>query len=176
MVPYFLTCYNKDVHYLYSREALTSTCAVMSQSLVSQEEHASSALLATIPLGYKQGVGLLKQQNWADSSCPDLCPTWPGFKPILSSHYPQTYEAGQVVQVEGLFTSSCRWSMSSPSSPWIHSHLELRQVCRRHAYGLAAHTAIIHMEQHTYFTAYCYWSYHNEHLVLLLGPIKSIHQ
>lgn len=37
-----------------------------------------------------------------DTSCPDLCPTWPGFKPILSSHYPQTYKAGQVVQVEGL--------------------------------------------------------------------------
>lgn len=111
-----------------------------------------------------------------DTSCPDICPTWPGFKPILSSHYPQTYKAGQVVQVEGLFTSSCRESMSSPSSLWICSHPELKQVCGMHAYGPAAHTAIIHMEQHTYFTAYCYWSYHNERLVLLLGPIKSTHQ
>lgn len=90
----------------------------LSQILGSRVEHASSAFLATMPLGYKLGVGgRAPKATELESPCPDLCPIWPGFKPILSLHRPQMYREVQAIEMEGPFTLSLQSSSVPPLVP-----------------------------------------------------------
>lgn len=129
----------------------------LSQILGSQVEHASPALLATTPLGYKQGR--VPQATELETLLQAaLTQTF-----VLHNQAPSPFLAHITLRL----TKECKWyrwtdssphlyrgPVSFPSSPWIHSLPGQKQVCRMHACGPAPHSAIIHvssiyLSQHT---------------------------
>lgn len=75
---------------------------------------------------------------------------------MLSLHRPQMYKEVQAIEMEKLSILYLQRSSALPLVPMNSQPSGTETGLQADACGPAPRTAVIHMEQQTYFTAHCY--------------------